>query len=162
MNTFVKISLDTRREKRNGSCPIILRITHNSKRTTSISTGYSVPVKFWDSTKTSIKPTYPGYDNVTRINNHVEKQKAKAIDILTKLQERNELRYLSIQEVKQRISGKAKNQSFFSFTKKLIRSLAAEDRLGTARSYKNVLNQVKKFQKGKDFSFNELSILVKV
>jgi len=95
---------------------------------------FLVSKKYWDVIKACINPTYKGYGNLTRINNHIEKQKAKSIDILTKLNEKNVLRYMSIQDVKHRITGKAKNQSVYSFTIKLIRGLFAEGHLGTARS----------------------------
>ena len=156
MNASVKISLDTRRPKKDGSFPIILRITHKRK-TTSITTGYSVPIKYWDSKRGKIRKSYTGVANISRTNNFLEKQKAKAIDKLTRLEEDDKLIYLSIPEVKDKILGKAKDNSFFAFSEKVIGTLMNEDRIGNARSYKNVLREVKKFRNGIDFPFSELN-----
>lgn len=156
METHVKISLDTRRPKKDRTFPIILRITHKRK-TTSIRTGYSVPEKFWDEKNRKIRNSYSGFDNITRINNFIEKLKSKAIDKLTRLNDENELSFLSIADIKEKNSSKVQDTSFFSFSEKLIMDLLIENRIGNARSYKNVLREVKKFRNNKDFSFRELN-----
>ena len=158
MKTSLAISLDKRRSKKDGSFPIILRLTHQSARTTSISTGYSVPEKYWDEGKGKIRASYKAYDNITRINNQIEKQRAAAIDTLTKLDEKKELRLLSINQVKDKIVNRyKKGDSVFNFTYKLIEELKEKQKLGNARSYDNVLREVKKFQKDRDISFYEMN-----
>lgn len=54
MNTNIVVSLDTRRKKKDGTYPVILRLGHN-KQTTSISIGISVDEKDWDEKKSLIK-----------------------------------------------------------------------------------------------------------
>ena len=156
MSSSVKISLDTRRPKKDGTFPIILRVTHNRK-TTSVATGYSVPAEYWDQGRAAIKKTYKGFGNITRVNNHILKQKAKAIDRLTKLDEENKLKYMSVPQVKEKLGPKSKTSSFFQFTEEIIQSLLEEKRIGNARSYRNVLREIKKFQKNVDFPFTELN-----
>jgi len=46
MNTLITLMLDQRRMKKDGKYPIIFRLTHNRK-TTSISTGYSILEIHW-------------------------------------------------------------------------------------------------------------------
>ncbi len=99
MDTYIVVSLDTRRSKKDGSFPIILRLTHNRK-TTSISSGYSVLEKYWDDKNRKIRSSYKGFQNVTRVNNQIEKEKSKALDIITKLNDKGELRYSSISQIK--------------------------------------------------------------
>jgi hypothetical protein len=152
MSSSVKISLDTRRPKKDGTFPIILRVTHNRK-TTSVATGYSVPMQYWDQSKAVIKKTYKGFGNITRVNNHILKQKAKAIDRLTKLDEEDKLKYMSVPQVKEKLGRKSKTSSFFQFTEEIIQSLLEEKRIGNARSYRNVLREIKKFRKNVDFPF---------
>jgi len=50
MNTLITLMLDQRRMKKDGKYPIIFRLTHNRK-TTSISTGYSILEIHWDEKK---------------------------------------------------------------------------------------------------------------
>ena len=158
MNTHIAISLDRRRSKKGGSFPIILRLTHESTHTTSLRTGFSVPDKYWDENKGKIRASYKGYYNVTRINNEIEKQRAKAIDTLTKLDERGELRLLTINQVKDKLTNPIKKgDTVFNFTQSLIDELREKKKIGNARSYDNVLREIKKFRKNKDFSFYELN-----
>ncbi len=90
MNTSIKISLDTRREKKDGSYPIILRLAHG-RNTIPISLGYSVPENDWDDSSGKIKKTYKGISNVTRLNNLIQKRKANALDIITQLLDSGEI-----------------------------------------------------------------------
>jgi hypothetical protein len=47
IKTNIKISLDTRRVKKDGSFPLILRLTHG-RNTIPISLGYSIPIQDWN------------------------------------------------------------------------------------------------------------------
>ena len=156
MNSSIVISLDTRREKSDKTYPITLRLSHNGK-TTSLSTGFSVPVKFWDDTERKIRKSYKGLENVTRVNNFLEKERARALDIITKLHDRNELAFLSITDLKGLISTKGNKATFFEYAEKQIEELVKQNRIGNARNYKNILREVRKFRKEVDFSFRELN-----
>jgi len=156
MNTNVVITLDTRREKSDKTYPVIFRLSHNGK-TLPLSTGYSVPEKFWDDASRKIKNSYKGMDNVTRVNNFLEKEKSRFIDILTKLKEKDELRFLSINEIKERLIVKKSTETFFSYTQGVIDELIVQRKIGNARVYSNVLREIKIFRDNSDFSFNELN-----
>nr|WP_321406811.1 site-specific integrase [uncultured Carboxylicivirga sp.] len=156
MNTSIVITLDTRREKKDGTYPIIFRLCHYQK-TIPISTGYSVPKKYWDENNRRIKSSYKGISNVMRVNNFLEKEKANYIDKITVLKDKKELAYLSIQEIKNKLSPKKNYETFFCYSEHLIESLIEQNRIGTARSYKTAVNSVKKFRNQKDFTFNELN-----
>ena len=80
MNTNVVISLDTRRAKKDGTYPVIMRLGHNAQ-TTSISLGVSVAEKDWDQGKSLVKKTYTGVSSVTRLNNQIGKSKLDAMNI---------------------------------------------------------------------------------
>ena len=101
-----------------------------------------------------IRPSYQGFENVTRVNNQIEKEKSKALDIITKLNDKGELKYLSISQVKDSItiSHKSSN-SVFNFTQKLIDDQFKKNKIGNARSYENVLRTIKKFRNRKDLNF---------
>ncbi len=156
MNSSIVLSLDTRRQKADKTFPIMLRLSHNGK-TTSLSTGYSVPVSFWDEKGRKIKNGYKAIENVTRLNNLLAKERSYALDIITKLHDRNELGFLSITDLKNLISSKGNKSSFFEYTEKQIAELIKLKRIGNARNYSNILREVKKFRNEVDFPFRELN-----
>ncbi|MDA0197009.1 MAG: site-specific integrase [Bacteroidetes bacterium] len=134
-----------------------MRLTHNRK-TTSIGTGYSVPQKYWDDKNRRIRTSFQGFENVTRVNNQIEKEKSRALDIVTKLNDKGQLRYASIAQVKNSIViSKSSIQSVFGYTQKLINDLLEKNKIGNARSYRNVLREIKKFRNNRDLSFAELN-----
>jgi integrase/recombinase XerD len=156
MNSNIVITLDTRRAKKDGTYPIILRLSHNGK-TLPISTGYSVPEDYWDETNRKIKNTYKGIDNITRVNNFLQKERARCIDVLTVLNDKKELSYLSINELKeQMVIGKSET-FFYEYTERLIKEQIAQKRIGNARSYANTLREIKNLMNERILTFNEIN-----
>lgn len=156
MNSNIVITLDTRRAKKDGTYPIILRLSHNGK-TLPLSTGYAVPEDYWDETNRKIKNIYKGMDNVTRVNNFLQKERARCIDVLTILNDKNELNYLSINELKEMMVIGKSETSFYEYTEQLIKEQIAQKRIGNARSYANTLREIKNFMKERIVTFNEIN-----
>ncbi|MCF0072443.1 site-specific integrase [Dyadobacter sp. CY261] len=156
MKTNVVISLDTRREKNDGTFPIILRLGHNGQ-TTGIPLGISVNEADWDSKKRSIKRSYKGVTSVTRLNNQIEKTKADAMDVIFKLHEAGVLQTLSITSLKGRITKKEAHDSFFQFANQCVDDLIKTHQIGTARSYKGLVSVLKDYRQGKDLLFREIT-----
>lgn len=156
MNANAVLTLDTRRARKDGTYPVILRLSHRGK-TIPVSTGISLPEKYWDGKNRRIRQSYNGLDNITRANNWLEKQKAKALDIITRLKDTGELNGLSIKELKDRIVSKGQKTTVFDFIEGLIADLIKKQKVGNARSYRNVLREIKNFRKGRDFTFHELN-----
>lgn len=156
MNANAVLTLDTRRARKDGTYPVILRLSHRGK-TIPVSTGISLPEKYWDGKNRRIRQSYNGLDNITRANNWLEKQKAKALDIITRLKDTGELNGLSIKELKDRIVSKGQKATVFDFIEGLIADLIKKQKVGNARSYRNVLREIKNFRKGRDFTFHELN-----
>lgn len=156
INTSIKISLDTRREKKDGSYPIILRLAHG-RNTIPISLGYSVPENDWDDSSGKIKKTYKGTSNVTRLNNLIQKRKASALDIITQLQDSGEIQFLSIKELKNRIVSESSKTTFYKYTEAFIEELEDAGRFGYAQSVKSTMNAVKRFRNEKDLTFEEFN-----
>lgn len=148
--TSIKVSLDTRRSKADGTYPVILRLTHKRK-TTSIKTGIYLKENDWDAKKSEVKNSYKGTTNVTRLNNEIQKKKAEALDGILKLEGTVKKGPLSVTDVKQKIDPTFSSQSFYAYTDKLIKELVTSERIGTAKSYKLVVNILKNFNKGKPF-----------
>lgn len=114
----VLISLDTRRKKKNGSFPILLRISGN-ERTLPISTGISVSKEYWNEQKREIKTGYKGYSSISRINNLLAFKRNQARAVITSLEESGETSSLNIREIKARILSEFKKPEAESIIKKL-------------------------------------------
>lgn len=151
--TSIKVSLDMRRSKADGTYPIILRLTHDRK-TTSIKTGFHIKAEDWDEGSSTVKKSYKGTINVTRLNNEIQKKKAEALDEILKLEGKAKQAPLSLSDIKQHIDPSKTSQSFYDYGENLIKQLINTDRIGTARSYRGVINALKTFNKGKPFEKN--------
>lgn len=153
ISTSIKVSLDTRRPKADGTYPLILRLTH-SRKTTSIKTGIHLKKEDWDEEKLEVKKSYKGTTNVIRLNNEIQKKKAEALDKILRLQEKQNNTTLTVTDVKQQIDPAIASNSFYDFSDKLIKELIVSDRIGTAKSYEGVISVLKTFNKGKPFEKN--------
>ena len=156
MNTNIKLSLDTRRQKKDASYPVILRLTH-FRKTTSISLGQSVQKEFWDNKNEKIKRAFKGTSSVSKLNNQLLKEKTRAVDIINDLYEKDELNYLSILQLKSKIVKTASFDSFFEFSKSIVLELRKAERFGNANTYYAVIKVLEKFTDGNDIKFNEIN-----
>jgi integrase/recombinase XerD len=156
MNTNIVISLDERREKKDGSFPLVMRLGHN-KRTTAIPLDVSLLKKDWDNETRAVKKSYQGTNSVTRLNNFIQKTKSEAMDIILKLNETGRLQSLSIVEVRNLIVKKNASTSFYDYTNQQIQELISANRIGTARSYKGVVAVLKTFTKNKELHFKDIT-----
>lgn len=156
MNTNIILSLDTRRVRKDNKYPIIFRLSHKSK-TLSMTTGYAIPEKFWDVKNRKIKNSYKELENVTRVNNFLGKEKARFIDVITKLKEKGDIHHMSINEIKEALVRRKKPQTFFVYTEKLIKDFRDQKKVGNARVYETCLKKIKKFRNEVDFTFEELN-----
>jgi integrase/recombinase XerD len=152
--TSIKISLDKRRIKDDGSYPIILRLTHKG-RSTSIKTGFYVPETDWDDKACKVKASYRGATNVKRLNNEIQKKKADALDEILKLENGRKNTFLTIDQVRNQVAPDKASSSFYDYASGLVKNLIVSDRIGTARSYTGVINTLKTFNKGKPFEKNK-------
>ena len=71
------------------------------------------------------------------------------MDIILKLNEAGELDNLSVTDIKEKIYKPVTHGSFISFTEELIGELKKANRIGTGRSYKDVLAVVKNYWGGR-------------
>ncbi|MEI9913113.1 MAG: site-specific integrase [Bacteroidota bacterium] len=152
--TSIKISLDKRRIKDDGTYPIILRLTHNGQ-STSIKTGFYVPESDWDDKACKVKSSYRDVINVTRLNNDIQKKKAEALDEILKFENGKKNTYVTIEQVRNQVVPGNVSTSFYDFTGGLVKNLIASDRIGTSRSYIGVVNILKTFNKRKPFEKNK-------
>ncbi|MEM6895706.1 MAG: site-specific integrase [Bacteroidota bacterium] len=156
MTTYLKLSLDTRR-KDTKIFPLIFRLTHNRK-TTSIGTGHKLAASEWDEKRQKIRPSFKGTESPARLNNLLQKKMAHMVDILTQLEDKDRLKYMSISEVRSHITRTTNKVTFYQFAEQQIADLVKSNRIGNARAYKHALKAVKNFRNDKDFTFDELNL----
>ncbi|GGW35779.1 site-specific integrase [Arenibacter certesii] len=156
MATHIKLSLDTRRRDTK-TYPLIYRLTHNRK-TTSIGTGHQLAVSDWDQKRQKIKPSFKGTESPARLNNLLQKKMAYMVDILTQLEDKDKLKYMSVSEVRSHITRSTNEVTFYQFAELQIQDMIKSNRIGNARVYKHTLNAVKNFRNNRDFTFDELNL----
>ncbi len=156
MNTNIKLSLDTRRKKKDNSFPIILRLTH-LRKTTSISLGHSVQPEYWDVKNQKIKRSFKGVSSISKLNNQLLKEKTRATDIINDLDDKDGLNFLSIKQIKDRIVKTVAFNSFLEYGNSLVDEMKKAQRFGNANSYYAVIKILKKFNHEKDLKFNEVN-----
>ena len=142
-NVNVILALDTRRKKKDGTYPIILRLS-SDERTLPIPTKYSVAQNDWDAKKREVKNSYKGLTSVARLNNILAAQKKEARDIILKLQEAGKLNVLTLNDVKVRIVKQSASASFITYAEEQIDALNEARRFGTARWLKRLEKVISK------------------
>ncbi len=150
MNVNVIIALDTRRKKKDGTYPIILRLSRD-ERTLPIPSKYSVPLNDWDDKKREIKNSYKGLTSVARLNNILSSQKKNARDIILKLQETEKLDGMTLADIKNRIFRQSASASFITYADEQVAALNEARRFGTARWYASTVSVLKDFVNDKPY-----------
>lgn len=157
MQTSIRLSLDTRRKRKDDTFPIIIRLGHFQK-TTSIAIGLSIQEKYWNESKSQVRGSYKGSESVKFLNNLLLSEVAKAQEIINRLHFKGELDFLSMKQLKAKIVRKSKYESFFEYALETAKDLRTAQRFGTARSYEGLVGILKVFNKQKDLKFNELNL----
>lgn len=156
MVTSITISLDTRRARKNGTYPLILRISHQ-QQSSSIPLKLYLLEKDWDDKNRKIKKSFKSKDSITLLNNTLSKKLSNALDIVMKLQQEGELDSLSVTELKYKIENPVADHTFYSFTEVLVKDLKATNRFGTARSYEGVVRVLKTFTNYRNLNFENIN-----
>ena len=94
MKTSVKIVLDKRRVKGDGTYPLSLRIIHNSTPL-YITLDYSVDEKHWDQSSQTVTKECKKYTHLTRVNNDIQHSRIEADEIIDVLSVTGELSRIS-------------------------------------------------------------------
>ncbi|GAB5476355.1 MAG: site-specific integrase [Maribacter sp.] len=156
MKTNITLSLDSRRKRKDGSCPIIFRLSHHRK-TIAISSGISLPPEYWNEKKREVKKIYQGVSSVSRLNNMLTKKKTELRDGINKLEENDKLNSLSISELKRFLTKTDDTHDFFVYTKHIINELEEANRFGNARAYKSAYGALKNYYKKENLRFEEIT-----
>ncbi|MEM9833542.1 MAG: site-specific integrase [Bacteroidota bacterium] len=158
MATNIKLLLDTRRARKDGSYPLVMRVIRDRK-SINISLGYSLREKDWDSKNEKVKKSANIVENTTRFNNLIHKKRAKAYDIVARLDDEKKLYLLSMTELKTLLTGNkvTVKPTLFAFLEEHISELQKARKTGNAGVYDQVLRRLRSFTKGKDLKFEALN-----
>ncbi|MFK7812399.1 MAG: phage integrase SAM-like domain and Arm DNA-binding domain-containing protein [Maribacter sp.] len=122
-----------------------------------MSLGKSVQLEFWDDRNEKIRKSYKGTSSISKLNNQLLKEKTRAIDIVNHLNEKEELSFLSILQLKSKIVRKVSFDSFFGYSATIIDDLKKAEHYGNANTYYAVTKILRKFNDGNDLKFNEIN-----
>lgn len=156
MKTNITLSLDTRRAKKDGTFPLIFRLSHQRK-TTAIASGYSIPSSDWNSRNRTVKKSYKGVTSVVRLNNLLSKKKTEYIDQINILEEKDKLNFLSIKELKAHILKTTSKITFYEYTQSLIDEFTTAKRIGMKNNYSSVYRNIKRFYPYDYLRFEEIN-----
>ena len=148
----VKLVLRRHKMTTSGEVPVYIRITHHRK-TKFISLGIKViPDKNWNEETHRVRRNFP---NSGRVNNYIAKKLAEAeaisLDLSTKPQG------FTSQNIKEEIMGKPSG-CYLTFGDKQVERLEQAEQVRTALRYKTVMSKLRKFLKGKPFTFDDFTV----
>ena len=156
MATSVKLILDDRRPKEDGTFPIVIRLTHN-RISRFIHTGYSVLPNGWDDSSKSIISKGIPIKELKIINSRIRQKELAAADTILDLEKFGELDKLSVSEIKDKILNKNAKISFRVFTEKIIKELTIAKKFGNASVYKQAIDFIERYTNGKDYTFDQIT-----
>lgn len=152
MHTSIESVLYTSKTLANGEHPLMLRLTKNRKRK-YISLHFSLSPKYWDSTKGKPKRNCPNGDKIMQLIEQKKKDlQEQVIDFKTSDKDYT-LHTLVNKAVK-----KAVKQTVSVYLDSYIEHLIAENRIGNAKTFKELRTSLNNFCKSLDFYFVDIDV----
>ncbi len=152
----VKIELDKRNSKKDGKYPLKLLVVVK-REPLRLPLGYSLLEKDWNEKLQSIRASCKEFDNVSRINNWLLKEKSKILGKLSILREDGVIERLSLMEIKNLLIRANDETLTLEFFNETIKELEMSKRFGNARVYDTTARSIKNFVKGNDFPLKQIS-----
>ena len=149
----LKLVLDSRRKKANGTYPVVFRLTHLTKSTT-IPTSLSLSISDWDDKKQRVKKTNQTADT---LNYELNKLRLAYQEGLMKVDSNSQI---DVTTIKNMITGKVEPKArldFFAFAAKEIQALLATNKVGNAIIYECAVNSLKGFVNNPRLKFEQIN-----
>ena len=147
----LKLILDARKPKANGTCPIYYRIT-DKKKVFYIYTGFSIPAMQWDEQKCSVKKSHP---NASVINTAVSKRYYEIQKAIVELEDDG---LFSLDGLKTKLEPKTQFRSVKEFSNALIKDMFAKNETGNAIVYQTAINSLFKYKPTKELRFTDVTV----
>ena len=152
----IKIILDDRLEKKDGTCPLKIRVIIN-RRSFHISLGYSIPSKEWDDSNQRIKSGSKTISNTTRFNSIINSRKQQVYDVLLKLQDDGTLENMTLDRLKDHLTRNSSETLALEFGEEVINQLVQGRKIGNARVYRTMLSSLRAYLNGKDLPLGQIN-----
>lgn len=156
MNVSVKIELDKRNQKKNGTYPLKLLIVVG-RDPFRLPLGYSLYAKDWSERGQKVKASCKTLGSTTRINALLQQEKSKVMNALTKLESEGRLETFTTVELKQYLKSDQTDLMTIKFGEHIVNELKEAHKHGNARVYDTMLRSIKDFTKGKDIPMKKIS-----
>jgi integrase len=128
-----------------------------NRRSLRIPLGYSLFPKDWNKDLQNIKSTCKDFENITRVNNWLQKKKSKVMSRLVLLEEEGNLKRLSVNDIKNSLTEENEELLTLQFFISVISEMEQSKRFGNARVYYLVSRSVANFVEEKDFPLKQLT-----
>ena len=145
----LKIILFTSKELKDGTSPIMLRLTKNRKRK-YFALGYSCEKDQWDEENGLFKKNFP---NSKRRNRILVKELFRAEDVLDRLVDLG--KEFTLDDFRNEYIG-VKSKDVFLYFDKIIDELKKNGKIGNANAYQDSKRALSNFHKNKSLNFNEV------
>ena len=156
MSLNIKLILDTRRARKDGTYPLVMRIMYNRK-STNVPLGLLLQEKDWNASKEKVRSSAKLTENISRLNNQIEKKRVKAYDLINQLEEEGKLGKTGLTEIKNILLQKTdKSDDVFLFIKNEISSLEIANKHGNADVYRSTRNKLLSHRPNGRLKFSEL------
>ncbi len=156
MRVKILFLLRTSKKRKNGNCPIYVRVTHKSERI-ELATGLFAKVDLWNAVNQQVDGRSA---DVNSINNRIRKIYSNVLDTYYRLETiHNDF---SIDDLKSELTGVSRVHTLFElfdyYIKTIADQLGAGFSAGTLKHYKTSKNRLKEFVK-KKYKKDDLNIL---
>ena len=154
----IKLFYDTRKPKKDGTCPLRLKIFHQNKAR-YIALKFCFKPSEWNKKDNKVKPSYP---NSTRVNLSIQKSLTQASLVL--VENENIIEDIDVSELQRLVTLKLfgesksikKREYFFTYTESIIKDLIGAKKVGTASCYQTTLNSFKSFLNDNDILLSKI------
>ena len=150
LNTSVEAICYKVRALRDGTFPLMLRLTQNRKRK-YLSLGMSVEERFWDFKKNTPKRNCPDRDAILSVIERKSKQYREQIT-----QFKVEGKDYTLETLVQRVENPVRQMNFGEYLNYFIQQLREENRLGYAESFKGLKSSLILYCNNLDFQFTHI------
>lgn len=155
MSTYAAYILNTRRKKKNGTYPLLIRIFHKGNNTT-LSTGYEFLENEWNQEKCVVTPKYSKAGNIRIINQTLSDRLNEINKKIIDLDNKNALAHLSPSELRKSLT-EAPTTSIIEYLGDHIESLKSSKQGGNARHFQSALNAIRNYHR-KDLTFFDVDV----
>ncbi|MGV3686451.1 MAG: phage integrase SAM-like domain-containing protein [Daejeonella sp.] len=146
----LRVVLDARTQKTDGTSTIYYRIT-DKRKVTYISTGLSLEPRYWDESRGMVKKAYA---NAVTFNTSLSKRFMEVQKAIIELEDEG---LFSIDSLKEKLNPKIEKQSFRSFTEMVIAEMFGRNQTGNALIYQTALNSLSQYKPSKGLMFTDIT-----